>query len=71
MVVDVQKISDFTWSINHFWTLPVRIGLALAILSRVVGVAWVAALGAALLIMFINTPLTKLLEKLQAKVMAG
>lgn len=71
MVVDVQKISDFTWSINHFWTLPVRIGLALAILSHVVGVAWVAALGAALLIMFINTPLTKLLEKLQAKVMAA
>lgn len=69
MAVDVQRIADFTWSINHFWILPLQIGLALAVLYRVVGIAWLAALASAILLLMINTPLTKLQEKFQSKVM--
>ena len=69
MAVDVERIANFTWSINHFWILPLQIVLALVVLHRVVGIAWVAALIAACLLLLINTPLTKLQEKFQSKVM--
>ncbi|XP_073385743.1 ABC transporter C family member 5 isoform X2 [Physcomitrium patens] len=69
MAVDVQRVADFTWSINHFWILPLQIALALFVLHRVVGIAWTAALVAACVLLLINTPLTKLQEKYQGKVM--
>ena len=69
MAVDVQRVADFTWSINHFWILPLQIALALFVLHRVVGIAWTAAMVAACLLLLINTPLTRLQEKYQGKVM--
>ncbi|KAG0629628.1 hypothetical protein M758_1G117700 [Ceratodon purpureus] len=69
MSVDVKRISDFGWYLHRIWILPVEVSLALAILNRVVGMAWLAALVAAVVTLLLNTPLEKLQEKYQAAVM--
>lgn len=69
MSVDVQRVSDFGWYLHQIWILPLEVALALAILYRVVGMAWVAGLVAAAFTLLLNTPLEKLQEKYQAGVM--
>lgn len=69
MSVDVQRVIDFGWYMHQVWILPVEVTLSLGILYRVVGMAWVAALLAAILTLFLNTPLEKLQEKYQDGVM--
>lgn len=69
MSVDVQRVSDFGWYLHQFWILPVEVALALGILYRVVGMAWLAALVAAVVTLLLNTPLERLQEKYQTAVM--
>jgi ABC-type multidrug transport system fused ATPase/permease subunit len=67
--VDVQRVSDFGWYLHQVWILPVEVALALGILYRVVGMAWIAALMAAIVTLLLNTPLERLQEKFQTAVM--
>lgn len=69
MSVDVQRVSDFGWYLHQVWILPVEVALALGILYRVVGMAWIAALVAAIVTLLLNTPLERLQEKFQTAVM--
>lgn len=69
MSVDVQRISDCGWYIHQVWILPLEVALALGILYRVVGMAWVAGLVAAAFTLLLNTPLEQMQEKYQAGVM--
>ncbi|KAG0613483.1 hypothetical protein M758_6G106300 [Ceratodon purpureus] len=69
MSVDVQRVGDFGWYLHQFWILPVQVALALGILYRVVGMAWLAALVAAVVTLLLNTPLERLQEKYQTAVM--
>lgn len=69
MSVDVQRISDFGWYLHQVWILPLEVALALAILYRVVGMAWVAGLISAAFTLLLNTPLEHLQEKYQTGVM--
>lgn len=69
MSVDVQRVSDFGWYLHQVWILPLEVALALGILYRVVGMAWVAGLVAAAFTLLLNTPLEKLQEKYQEGVM--
>lgn len=69
MSVDVQRVSDFGWYLHQVWILPLEVALALGILYRVVGMAWVAGLVAAAFTLLLNTPLEKLQEKYQTGVM--
>ncbi len=69
MSVDVQRLSDFAWYLHHCWLLPLEILMALGILYKVVGMAWIAALAAACFTLVLNTPIEKCQEKYQDKVM--
>lgn len=71
MSVDVQRITDFLWYLHQVWIVPLQVTLALGILNRVVGMAWVAALTAACFTFFLNVPLKNLQEKYQGGVMAA
>jgi ABC-type multidrug transport system fused ATPase/permease subunit len=69
MSMDVERLSEFTWYIHYLWILPLQVFLALAILYKFVGMAWIAALVAACFTFMINIPLEKTQEKYQDKVM--
>jgi hypothetical protein len=57
------------WYLHHCWLLPLEIVMALGMLYKVVGMAWIAALAAACLTLLLNTPIEKCQEKYQDKVM--
>ena len=71
MSVDVQRVADFGWYLHQVWIVPVEVTLALGILYRVVGMAWLAALVAAIASLFLNTPVERLQEKYQSAVMVA
>ncbi|KAJ7560932.1 hypothetical protein O6H91_03G006700 [Diphasiastrum complanatum] len=69
MAVDCQRVSDFSWYMNDIWLLPLQVALALGILYINVGIASLASVAATILIVAGNTPLSKMLEKFQDKIM--
>ncbi|KAK9742712.1 hypothetical protein RND81_03G192700 [Saponaria officinalis] len=69
MSVDVQRITDFVWYMNTLWMLPVQIFLAIYVLHTSLGVGAFAGLGATLLVMLCNIPLTRIQKKYQSKIM--
>ncbi|KAJ7527162.1 hypothetical protein O6H91_16G039700 [Diphasiastrum complanatum] len=71
MAVDVQRIGDFSWYLHDSWVLPLQIILALIILYRSVGVACFATLIATVLSIAGNTPLAKMQEDYQDKLMTA
>jgi len=69
MSVDVQSITDFVWSVNVIWMLPIQISLAVVILQTNLGLGSLAALAATLAVMTLNIPLTKIQKRYQTKIM--
>ena len=69
MSVDVQSITDFVWSVNVIWMLPIQISLAVLILQTNLGLGSLAALAATLAVMTLNIPLTKIQKRYQTKIM--
>ncbi|MCO5600615.1 hypothetical protein L7F22_054730 [Adiantum nelumboides] len=71
MSVDVQRVGDFSWYLHDSWLLPLQILLALGILYRSVGVAFVATLVATVISIMANTPLARLQEHYQDHLMSA
>ncbi|KAK4344853.1 hypothetical protein RND71_035029 [Anisodus tanguticus] len=69
MSVDVQRITDFAWYLNTIWMLPVQITLAIYILRMNLGKGALVALGATLIVMTGNIPLTRTQKGYQTKIM--
>ncbi|KAK9084641.1 hypothetical protein Sjap_025052 [Stephania japonica] len=69
MAVDAERIGDFSWYMHDAWLIPIQVSLALSILYKNIGLASIAALVATIIVMLINVPLGKLLEKFQEKLM--
>ncbi|KAM4092226.1 hypothetical protein ACJW30_06G023100 [Castanea mollissima] len=69
MIVDADRVGDFSWYMHETWMVLVRVVIALLILYRNLGIASIAALVAIVLVMLANVPLEKLQEKFQDKIM--
>ncbi|KAH9567461.1 hypothetical protein CY35_03G029200 [Sphagnum magellanicum] len=69
MAVDVERVSESAWCLPYFWILPLQIFLALVILDKVVGIAWLAALVAAIFALCLNVPIEKMQESYEDKAM--
>ncbi|CAO2835203.1 unnamed protein product [Amaranthus hypochondriacus] len=69
MSVDVQRISDFVWYVNTLWMLPIQISLAIYVLHTNLGLGAIAGLGATLVVMSCNIPLTRTQKRYQSKIM--
>jgi ABC-type multidrug transport system fused ATPase/permease subunit len=69
MAVDVERMSESAWCLPYFWILPLQIFLALVILDKVVGIAWMAALVAAIFALCLNVPIEKMQESYEDKAM--
>ncbi|KAH7443058.1 hypothetical protein KP509_02G017300 [Ceratopteris richardii] len=71
MSVDVQRVGDFSWYLHDSWILPLQILLALGILYRSVGIAFIATLTATIISIVANTPLARLQEDYQDNLMSA
>ncbi|TKY46997.1 ABC transporter C family member 3 [Spatholobus suberectus] len=69
MTVDAERIGEFCWYMHDPWMCVLQVALALLILYRSVGVASIAALAAAVIVMLLNLPVASLQGKFQGKVM--
>lgn len=69
MSVDVQRITDFIWYLNTIWMLPIQISLAVYVLHNSLGFGSLVALGATLVVMAGNIPLTRIQKGFQSKIM--
>ncbi|XP_031480163.1 ABC transporter C family member 3-like [Nymphaea colorata] len=67
--VDASRIGEFSWYLHDLWVVPLEITIALAILYKNLGLASIAALIAAFLVMLANFPLVKWQENFQEKLM--
>ncbi|XP_009768406.1 putative ABC transporter C family member 15 isoform X2 [Nicotiana sylvestris] len=69
MSVDVGRITDFIWYLNSMWMLPIQISLAIYVLHMNLGNGALVALGATLIVMTANVPLTRIQKGYQTKIM--
>ncbi|MBA0668310.1 hypothetical protein Goklo_001238, partial [Gossypium klotzschianum] len=69
MTVDADRVGEFCFYMHDLWTAAMQVVLALLILFKYLGLASVAAFFATVLVMLVNIPLGKVLEKLQEKLM--
>lgn len=69
MSVDIQRITDFIWYLNIIWMLPIQISLAIYVLSTSLGLGSLAGLGATLIVMACNIPITRIQKAYQSKIM--
>ncbi|KAK9091885.1 hypothetical protein Syun_026796 [Stephania yunnanensis] len=69
MAIDAERIGNFSWHMHDAWLIPIQVSLALSILYKNIGLASIAALVATVIVMLVNVPLGKLLEKFQEKLM--
>ncbi|KAI4312632.1 hypothetical protein MLD38_037434 [Melastoma candidum] len=69
MSVDIQRITDLMWYLNIVWMLPIQITLAIYVLHMNLGPGSLAALGATLVVMLCNIPLTRIQKQYQSKIM--
>ncbi|XP_009589885.1 putative ABC transporter C family member 15 [Nicotiana tomentosiformis] len=69
MSVDVERITDFIWHLNSIWMLPIQISLAIYVLHMNLGNGALVALGATLIVMTANVPLTRIQKGYQTKIM--
>ncbi|CAN6448493.1 unnamed protein product [Victoria cruziana] len=67
--VDANRIGEFSWYLHDLWVVPLEIIIALAILYKNLGLASIAALIAAFMVMLANFPLVKWQEEFQEKLM--
>ncbi|KAK6164406.1 hypothetical protein DH2020_001270 [Rehmannia glutinosa] len=71
MAVDVQRVGDYSWYLHDIWMLPLQIILALAILYKNVGIAFVATLIATIVSIVATVPVARIQEDYQDKLMAA
>jgi ABC-type multidrug transport system fused ATPase/permease subunit len=71
MSVDIQRITDVVWFANTVWMLPVQVSLAIFILHQNLGKGAYAGFAATFGVMALNIPLTRILKRLQKKIMAS
>lgn len=69
MSVDAERIGDFSWYLQEFWSVPLQVLVALFVLYKSLGLASLVGLSAIVLIMIGNLPLGNLQEKFQDKIM--
>lgn len=69
MAVDAERIGEFGWYMHDSWVVFLQVGLALVILYKNLGLAFLATLVSTVLVMLANVPLGKLQEKFQDKLM--
>ncbi|KAK5786566.1 ABC transporter C family member 3-like [Gossypium arboreum] len=69
MIVDAERVGDFSWYMHDPWMVALQVALALLILYKALGLASIAAIVANVLVMLANIPLRKMLEKFQYKLM--
>jgi hypothetical protein len=71
MAVDVQRVGDYSWYLHDMWMLPLQIVLALVILYKNVGIAFVATLFATIISIVVTIPVAKIQEEYQDKLMTA
>ncbi|KAH7690921.1 Xenobiotic-transporting ATPase protein [Dioscorea alata] len=71
MAVDVQRVGDYSWYLHDIWMLPLQIVLALAILYKNVGIAFIATLVATIISIIVTIPLAKMQEEYQDNLMGA
>ncbi|XP_058770986.1 ABC transporter C family member 5-like [Vicia villosa] len=71
MAVDVQRVGDFAWYLHDMWMLPLQIALALVILYKNVGIAFVATLIATIISIVVTIPVARIQEEYQDKLMSA
>ncbi|KAJ0601534.1 putative ABC-type xenobiotic transporter [Helianthus annuus] len=69
MAVDAERIGDYAWYMHDFWIVLVQVGVALWLLYRNLGLAFIASLIATILVLLANIPLGNIQEKLQDDLM--
>jgi ATP-binding cassette subfamily C (CFTR/MRP) protein 2 len=69
MSIDADRIRDFSWYLQEFWSVPLQILVALFVLYKSLGLASLVGLSAIVVIMIGNAPLKNLQEKFQDKIM--
>ncbi|KAJ0103692.1 hypothetical protein Patl1_03990 [Pistacia atlantica] len=69
MTVDAERLGDFIWYIHDPWLAIVQVGLAFLILYKNLGLASVATVFAAIIVMLVNFPFWRMQEKFQEKLM--
>lgn len=67
--VDAYRLGEFPWYLHQVWTTPLQIIIASAILFYTLGWATVAGLVVIAITMVLNTPLARLLQGYQVKLM--
>ncbi|KAL8264260.1 hypothetical protein R6Q59_022390 [Mikania micrantha] len=69
MAVDAQRIGDYAWYMHDFWLVFVQVGVALWLLYKNLGLAFIASLIATIIVLLANLPLGHIQEKLQDDLM--
>ncbi|KAJ1685309.1 hypothetical protein LUZ63_016699 [Rhynchospora breviuscula] len=69
MNLDVNRVSNFIWNMHDFWLVPIQISLALTVLYSSLDIASVVALAAAIVMMLVNIPLSRIQKTFQEKIM--
>ncbi|KAI7739639.1 hypothetical protein M8C21_020491, partial [Ambrosia artemisiifolia] len=69
MAVDAERIGDYAWYMHDFWLVFVQVGVALVLLYKNLGLAFIASLITTILVLLANLPLGNILEKLQDDLM--
>ncbi|VFR02406.1 unnamed protein product [Cuscuta campestris] len=71
MSVDAERVGEFSVYMHDPWIIILQVTLALLILYRDLGLAWVAAFFATVLVMAVNYPLSSVLDKYQDRLMGS
>nr|GEV31725.1 ABC transporter C family member 3-like [Tanacetum cinerariifolium] len=69
MAVDAERIGDFSTCMHNPWLVIVQVGLALAILYKILGVSSLATFVTTIIIVLSNIPLGRFQETFQRKLM--
>ncbi|KAL5548580.1 hypothetical protein UlMin_003811 [Ulmus minor] len=69
MTIDAERVGQFNWYMHDPWMVLLQVSLALLVLYKNLGLAFVATFFATILVMLANFPLEIFLEKYQNKLM--
>ncbi|KAL5548581.1 hypothetical protein UlMin_003812 [Ulmus minor] len=69
MTIDAERVGQFSWYMHDPWMVLLQVSLALLVLYKNLGLAFVATFFATILVMLANFPLAKFLETYQNKLM--
>ncbi|XP_027924832.1 ABC transporter C family member 10-like [Vigna unguiculata] len=71
VTVDAYRIGEFPYWFHQSWTTCLQICIAVVILFHAIGIATISSLVVIVLTVLCNTPLAKLMHKLQSKLMVA